>query len=728
MNKLTKILVPVLALALLLGAMVGITASANENTTPEIASKNVAYSSQLYLYYAVPVIDDNADDVNDAVVLNVYSDAECSELLYTVNGNVETIEALGGDYYVFITSGVAAKELNTCEYVQAVNTETGAKSAVVEYSVEKYLYERLYDMGYALMTEEDGEDFIRRTLYYDLLKYGNTAQQLFAPDAADKIADGNYFGTSKGFVKSGFYDAGAKVTLKATDSEILGWKYGQFTAAGELIESAYAANGSVVTLSGQIAAVPVYDTIELVNIDFDSESYTDYLLPAATDESTGISSAVGDGKYTVTQNGTTNAGFTFYTTSKNADANLAIFQADITINSTSAADNNIYVYLGPKGGGSSTYYNFFIFNGKKDGSFGLKYEYYYQGGTASTNRTTLTHDVVSTAKVGEKMTLRIEFYEGYAGEQYADAETKALTKVFVNGNLVYETDVVYGNNYNTNEAFADASNVGEVKFSYHRQSPGSMTFENVSLIQAVSNNIEFELLGVDPNTVTFDEMPDTTVFKAGLGTIEEGVVGENTANVETDETGNGVLHLHKGANGKNEEGTEISTICGMAMTQYVTIKEEGANVMIFDVDIKAENLLANDYIQIHVTDSSTTGLSKSPLLGLLKFSGTADGSVIKNQSTNTEACNTSAKVGEWFHLRIEYRVTATDESGNVTGVEYKFIINNDEPIVGTTIYKQGLSIDSITSLVFAFNNKNLGDYYIDNSSLKLVYEAPAAVE
>ena len=50
-TNLIKIFAPVVAIALLIGALVGISAFAAE--TPKIISMNVEYGSELYLYYAV---------------------------------------------------------------------------------------------------------------------------------------------------------------------------------------------------------------------------------------------------------------------------------------------------------------------------------------------------------------------------------------------------------------------------------------------------------------------------------------------------------------------------------------------------------------------------------------------------------------------------------------------------------------------------------------------------
>ena len=145
--------------------------------------------------------------------------------------------------------------------------------------------------------------------------------------------------------------------------------------------------------------------------------------------------------------------------------------------------------------------------------------------------------------------------------------------------------------------------------------------------------------------------------------------------------------------------------------------------MIFEADVKYVSVAYADYIQI-----GANGNSNTPFLALLKPASTADGAVIKNASTGTESSNTSAKVGEWFHIRIEYRVTATDESGTPTAIETKFFFGEDEALVTNTVQKKMLKVSDINYVGFAFNNKNLGEYYVDNLSLRLEYEAPAVTE
>ena len=99
-TKFLKILAPIVALGLLVGALVGISASANEaapaaDTTPEIISMNVEYGSELYLYYAV-----DKSTVSGTPSLEVLSDKDGSSVEYVVTEYTEE-KVNGKDSYIF---------------------------------------------------------------------------------------------------------------------------------------------------------------------------------------------------------------------------------------------------------------------------------------------------------------------------------------------------------------------------------------------------------------------------------------------------------------------------------------------------------------------------------------------------------------------------------------------------------------------------------------------------
>ena len=228
----------VLTVAVSLGIVASADTSGEESLTPQIISKNVSYSSYIYVHYAIPV---STVEEGYTPTLRVYNSDPTSGATpaYTVTTyKVESISAISGtpeDYYVFITKGVAAKSLGESTYVVPVATlgDDERVGQAVKYSVAEYCYERLYKNGYIEMTSNDGKDYMRRQLYEALLEYGAAAQQVLVVDKygtpVDFVTDLTYF-TVVGGNNQGFAKPGDKVTLSAfvgnppKGCEYRGWK------------------------------------------------------------------------------------------------------------------------------------------------------------------------------------------------------------------------------------------------------------------------------------------------------------------------------------------------------------------------------------------------------------------------------------------------------------------------------------------------------------------------
>ena len=182
-----------------------------------------------------------------------------------------------------------------------------------------------------------------------------------------------------------------------------------------------------------------------------------------------------------------------------------------------------------------------------------------------------------------------------------------------------------------------------------------------------------------------------------------------------------VLHIVKSATGHNEAGELLNYNCGVSITKPISGNSSNANVAIFEADIMYVSVDAIDDIQITFNSVST-----SPILGLFRPVAKEAGSAIKNNgSTGTTSGETSAKVGEWFHLRIEYRVTETNADGAPTSIEVKYFIG-DDVIVSTTAYKTPLRLSELTKASLSFNKLNKGEYYVDNVCFRLDYVEPVA--
>ena len=174
-SKITKISLLVLSLALIVGAVCAVSASAEDTTpTPDIKNQNVYYTDAFHLMFAV-----DASTVSNGVKLYRYDEYPTgkTDVEYASEYTAE-LQAAGGEYglpydaYVFITDGVSATALDKVIYVQAEDGD-GNKSAVKSYSVVEYLYTRLAEVdGVANTDEQNG-------LYKSVIDFGTYAQKNF---------------------------------------------------------------------------------------------------------------------------------------------------------------------------------------------------------------------------------------------------------------------------------------------------------------------------------------------------------------------------------------------------------------------------------------------------------------------------------------------------------------------------------------------------------------------
>lgn len=247
-----KVLASIVALGLLVGALVGINVQAAEDkaSAPEIISMNVEYGSELYLLYAV----DKAT-VSGTPKLEIVN-ADGSAVINTVS-DYEEMVVNGTPSYVFKTFGTAPGQLNKAEYVRAVG-DNGV-GAIVKYSIEDYLYTRLYKNGFAAKTEADGKDFDKRELYFQTLKYGRSAQDVFYASDADKIGNPGIAIKGNG-AASGEYAIGDCVVLSAEGIEGFDyWKVTEMTAFGEVLGERKLGAGYEYLAARSAVIVPVTD-------------------------------------------------------------------------------------------------------------------------------------------------------------------------------------------------------------------------------------------------------------------------------------------------------------------------------------------------------------------------------------------------------------------------------------------------------------------------------------
>ena len=495
-TKFLKVLAPIVALGLLIGALVGVSASANEtapasDVTPEIISMNVEYGSELYLYYAV----DKAT-VTEAPVLEVL-DAE-GKVIATVADYSEATIWGGTAVYVFKAPGIAPKDIGIMQNVRVVSGE--AVSAVKSASIEGYLYAKLYKEGYIAKADDAGKDYTRRNLYLQLLKYARAAQEIFsAPGFVPVGGAGLCIEGAEGLV-SGKYTGDAEyLALNAANKEGFSyWDVQLVDAKGKVVDTMLVADGYEVYLGGNsLIASPVYDVEAPEGVlPWDKAvHYFNYLPASGYTISTGNEAEAayvkGENTWGIKTledgnkvlhihkncNGSLNPGYNdanktynwgvssvIGVTEKQENANVAIFEAkicylnlsasaeaEISIRSTSTDKKNVPV----------KYY----INASR--SAGSQFVVKPQTNGASESDVTLTG-----AKVGSWFTLRIEYRTTEEGLEH---------KLFINDSLVYTGTNIYGTNIvSGSTAIPKASDLVSVAFLVNNSVMGDVYFDDVS--------------------------------------------------------------------------------------------------------------------------------------------------------------------------------------------------------------------------------------------------------
>ena len=240
MKKFTKLLVVALSVVLLVGAIVGVSATAADDEVTYssyddfISSVNVSYADKLQLYFAIDVTHANFKIDTKNTVKNstatTYTDGTIDSIVCKIGNKTYNLEAepekitINGNRPVYIvkTPGIAPKDILTDvtltvklsgDKVTATTdgtttTETGRTAYhytdTVTYSVAEYFFERLYKNG--VLNATDADALAQKELYLATLAYADAAQELLAPNAAKTLDDVIYVwgDVDAGLVESGY--------------------------------------------------------------------------------------------------------------------------------------------------------------------------------------------------------------------------------------------------------------------------------------------------------------------------------------------------------------------------------------------------------------------------------------------------------------------------------------------------------------------------------------------
>ena len=269
--KKSKILVLSLCIALLACmAFAFNSAAAEEEGNVAILSKNVSYSSNIEMLFAVDATLEEADDV----VVTYYFES-APDVIYTASlndvANPDTVftDAEGVKHPSFSTIGIPAKEYGEKVYVAAQMKGAAAEAEYVEYSVAEYFYEKLFAGEYIYATE--GADYNRKDLYLSYLRCGAAAQNVLIndkhPDKAETVVTKyNYVALGNGVAgaESGFYADGESLTLTyggtaPANKQFSGWQIAKFDGLDATAEySELSESSCTITVDGIYIVAPAF--------------------------------------------------------------------------------------------------------------------------------------------------------------------------------------------------------------------------------------------------------------------------------------------------------------------------------------------------------------------------------------------------------------------------------------------------------------------------------------
>ncbi|MBQ2876291.1 MAG: hypothetical protein IJE25_04725 [Clostridia bacterium] len=702
MKKLTAIFAVVLTLALLLGAVVGVSASAAEDTPAAqadekwVISANVAYADDIHPYFAI-----DATLVADASLLSVTvggRDAVVSQEPISIKDGVSA--------YVVEAAGVSPK--NMSKELSIVVKYNGEVVEETSYSVAEYFYERLYKNDVINATE--AADLLRKELYLSTLEYGAAAQNVFPVDGITPIEELRYiYGEG---IECGMHKTGEILTISAPKSA---YKYYEYDLNGELINVGYTVDAASI----YARANTVVEAVDSVSSDFSgfteapatgsiigdltfvdsnqSGALADYSI--GTDEVYGNYYHVNDpykkgtGYGRVEEDGSVTAVtgqpiFRFVRSLDGVEGNTVVVDVlmRITDASNSTIDtvyygNNIDFSLGYGGASSNTRSHRVYLNTSSTSNFSAN------SGNSKNEST----------GVGKNEWFNIRIVHTAFGSSYSS--DSFYTWVYVNNKLVSQTEL---QNNNSTSYYSPAEKITSLSILPSSDFIGGLDVAKVTFTQAnldlKSSAADTGFAGNDYNNVA---SVNTTVN--GLKTTFTGASFadcgiENFANVSVDSSWiNWIDHATTGGQSYID------------FYQTVAAADNADKVKV-EMDLMINS--ASGAIPISFR-STSNDKSRIEYVYLDVFSNKIAASMDRENYETSEV-----KVGEWFKLVIEIEKTETDNQYKTT------VYINGAPICNGTYTDEVYTIAQIDQARLVPDTIWLGQIRIDNVNIS--YNVPSA--
>lgn len=267
-TQITKILLLVLSLVLLVGAAVGIAASAEESDAYRIKKVSIAHGERTFVLMAVDISIENADNV---------------EVKYTLDGTEYVAKRYGSNYVdkatevaypVYYTHGISPQDIGE-DIIAEAHKIGAADYTPIEFNVciAEYLYNQLYAEG--LISATSGSDLSYKNLCQAHLIYGAAAEQALHNEKAENKDNQKVLITERSYVYSAFATINGttakeiilpgktgSVTLAANENapaNRAGWVVTTYAVDGST--SAKTFTGDTVEITGHSVITPATDPV-----------------------------------------------------------------------------------------------------------------------------------------------------------------------------------------------------------------------------------------------------------------------------------------------------------------------------------------------------------------------------------------------------------------------------------------------------------------------------------
>lgn len=275
-SRILKSIPFILTLALLIGVVIGVSVSAQTESTYAIKAINVSHGDRTYVLMAIDAPVDDADSIEVTYTYGGYGTFNATYW----EGYTYT-DSDGTEYPVFYTKGISAKDIGQDVIAEAhVKGVTDYTPDTYNVSIAEYLYAMLYREGY--ISKTDGHEANMKKLYLAHLEYGAMAEEALYNDSYETkrtlVTERSYvyceYATlnSSGAHELLLDSKTADVTLVPTQdapADLTGWTVKSYSDDGSVTETFVEGNTVAVTSHSIISPF----TGEIVNPDYTLEEY-----------------------------------------------------------------------------------------------------------------------------------------------------------------------------------------------------------------------------------------------------------------------------------------------------------------------------------------------------------------------------------------------------------------------------------------------------------------------